>query len=222
MTAGILLLHGLRLFPLWNGLLAHDLRRDGHHPVHNWGYRRIGEGLSQVVEEVEERLCRQYPGGVPPLDLVGHSMGGLVARKLLLDGVVPPGGRLVTIGSPHYGAAKAERFGDLWLFRRFFGQCGQDLRPGSRFLMDLPDGAPTQSLSVVSGRGKSRGFSRFVPGDNDGVVETGSQRLRGAEVFFCRGVLHTMQPLHPRVRRVVRRFLLREELPASDPCPRGY
>jgi triacylglycerol lipase len=62
-------------------------------------------------------------------DIVGHSLGGLVARAYVQRG----GGRarvrrLVTLASPHHGSLLA------WLLP---GRGSRDLRPGSPFLRDL-------------------------------------------------------------------------------------
>lgn len=209
---GVLLLHGIGLLPLWNALLARDLRRAGHRPVLNWGYPRRSAGIAEVADGIASRLRARFPGGVPPLHLVGHSMGGLVLRKLAADGVVPAGGRLITIGSPHRGARKAELFGDLWLYRKLFGGAGQDLRPGSAFLRSLPSRAPAGTATVVSGTGR-RGLSLLLPGDSDGVVEVESQRLDGAEECWVPHVFHTLQPVSPRVRRRVLALLAG---PAAD------
>ena len=65
-----------------------------------------GQALSQLLEQ----LLEFYPGGVERLALIGHSMGGLVARSAALDGRARelrwPSllGHLVCLGSPHLGA----------------------------------------------------------------------------------------------------------------------
>lgn len=75
---------------------------------------------------------------VPQVDLIGHSMGGLIARCYLAgcreDGAfVPPVPKrvrkLITIGTPHFGA-------DLGGFGAPDAQAAQ-LIPGTRFLFDL-------------------------------------------------------------------------------------
>jgi alpha-beta hydrolase superfamily lysophospholipase len=59
-------------------------------------YQRMAPELAELVERVCER------SGAPHVDVVGHSLGGLIARYLL---DLPEGRRirrLVTLGSPYY------------------------------------------------------------------------------------------------------------------------
>ena len=206
--AGVLVLHGVHLFRMHTAMLAADLRKAGHDPVLNWDYPSRAGGIACIAEQLAKRLLLEFPEGVPNLHLVGHSMGGLVARQLLATASVPPGGKLVTIATPHAGAWKAVRHGGQFLYDRMYGQEGRDLQPGSSFLRRLPPRAQVPTLCLVSGRGRRRGFSRRVPGDNDGTVETSSQcALAGAEVQFIPGILHSLQPFHPRVRKIVLSFL---------------
>jgi pimeloyl-ACP methyl ester carboxylesterase len=117
-----------RLLVLVHGLCMNDLQwqRAGHHhgdalardlgytPVHvvynsGLGVPTNGRLLSQMME----RLVRAWPVPVERLALIGHSMGGLVARSALHHGTAP--GResmawpsrvdsLVCLGTPHLGA----------------------------------------------------------------------------------------------------------------------
>lgn len=75
---------------------------------------------------------------VPQVDLIGHSMGGLIARCYLAgcreDGAFAPPvpkrvRKLITIGTPHFGA-------DLGGFGAPDAQAAQ-MVPGTRFLFDL-------------------------------------------------------------------------------------
>ena len=204
--AGVLLLHGIGLYPLWNAALARDLRAAGWSPVLNWGYARHTKGIDVVAARIAERLHRRFPDGVPRLHAIGHSMGGLVIRKLVADGVLDAESRFVFLGTPHGGAQKAERFGEAWYYRAVFGGAGQDLRPASEFLRTLP-APPRHSLAVVGGTGAKFGLSAAVHGDNDGTVEVESARLPGVREYFAPCLHHLMLPLSRPVRRAVCAYL---------------
>ena len=207
MNQGVLLLHGVNLPRLVLTPLAHDLKAAGFGPVLNWSYRswRPG-GVAAIAERVAKRLRKEFPNGVPVLHLVGHSMGGLIHRRLLADGIIPGGGRYVSLGTPHFGATRAGRMGDWRSFRLLFGSAGQDLRPDCAFLKTLPLPPPTQSLCIYGGTGKDRGFAPSLPGDNDGTVEAKSAVFPGAASHRVKS-LHISLPIIKETRRVAVQFL---------------
>src|SRR5207244_1685794 len=59
-------------------------------------YQRLAPRLGQMIA----RVCRET--GFPRVDVVGHSLGGLIARYLVELGDGSRVGRLVTLGSPYY------------------------------------------------------------------------------------------------------------------------
>lgn len=92
---------------------GHPDRRDLDADVVAFPYdfrRSIVEAAEHLDREVRERVEHRgsLEGGGPPVVVVAHSMGGLVARYWL----GPLGGgelceRLITLGTPHRGAPKA-------------------------------------------------------------------------------------------------------------------
>ncbi|MGY6555580.1 MAG: esterase/lipase family protein [Wenzhouxiangella sp.] len=113
--------------------------------------RSIGHNGRDLAELLESLLNKHEP----PLDelvLIGHSMGGLVARSAIAQGRLAGHGwaerlsRLITLGSPHHGAP-LEKIGHLvdrglglTPFSRPFARLGQirsagitDLRNGQLF-----------------------------------------------------------------------------------------
>ena len=207
MSQGVLLLHGVKLPRLMLTPLAHDLKVAGFGPVLNWSYEswRPG-GIAAIAERMAKRLNLEFPEGVPPLDLVGHSMGGLIQRRLLADGIIPSGGRYISLGTPHFGATRADRLGDWLSFRLLFGSAGQDLRPDCAFLKTLPLPPPTQSLCIYGGTGNDRGFMPSLPGDNDGTVEAKSAVFPGAASHRVKA-LHIRLPVMKESRRMAVKFL---------------
>lgn len=108
-------------------------------PAVGWVYRlnlspkyepiaRLAMQLSVLVDRVK------YETGAARVHIVGHSMGGLVARWYVQKmGGAPNVGAVVTIGTPH-GGTPMNVFGP--------GACAADMMPGSAFLHAL-DAAPT-------------------------------------------------------------------------------
>jgi pimeloyl-ACP methyl ester carboxylesterase len=89
-------------------------------------FRSVAEHATTLARVVDDVL-RQT--GSTRVDLVGHSMGGLVIRAFLAE--TPKGGvvrRVVTLGTPHAGSKLA-------VFT--LGQARRDLLPGSPLLVSL-------------------------------------------------------------------------------------
>ncbi len=103
--------HGQALAPALGAAPVYALYNSGLHISHN------GLALSQALDA----LVRHWPVPLTRLDIVGHSMGGLVARSALAQaaavGHTWPSRlqSLVFLGTPHHGAA-LERAGN-WLHR---------------------------------------------------------------------------------------------------------
>ncbi len=97
-----------------------------------------GRRLSALLEE----LCAAWPGGIRELALVGHSMGGLVARSACHhaqeDGRGWPGAleAVVYLGTPHHGAP-LER----------------TVEAGIRLLRRLPETAPVAATLELRSAG---------------------------------------------------------------------
>jgi triacylglycerol lipase len=106
-----------------------------------------GFGVATLTEKLSEFLS-----SLPPtinIDLVGHSLGGVVARYYVQE--YPRDRRVrqtVSLGGPFRGTRRAR-----WMP----GPAGRDLLPGSRLLDELQRGAEasqseTPHLSIVAGR----------------------------------------------------------------------
>jgi predicted alpha/beta hydrolase family esterase len=110
--------------------------------------------------------------GAHKITLVGHSMGGLVARAYLRRYGVGDVRCVLTIGAPHHGSVHA------WLAP---GTCLGELRPGNPWLAEL-NGNDTAPASV-------RCVSLWSWHDSMVAPQT-SARLAGAENIEIAGVGH--------------------------------
>jgi PGAP1-like protein len=103
--------HGQALAPVLGAAPVHAFYNSGLHISHN------GLALSQALQD----LVQRWPVPLRRIDIVGHSMGGLVARSALAQaagaGHTWPAllQSLVFLGTPHHGAP-LERAGN-WLHR---------------------------------------------------------------------------------------------------------
>ncbi len=147
--------------------------------------------LRQVLDGLEGRFT---------VSLVGHSMGGLISRKVLADGgdwqerlTV---NRLVMLGVPNQGAEMADRLSDWWWFRTLGGPASTELT--THHVPSLPP--PTCAFGNVAGvRGNGEGWNPFIAGEDDGVVTYDSTRMPGAEDSLTLPCIHALLMRHPRV-----------------------
>lgn len=148
----------------------HDLRDLGY-PVLAWSQKRPS-GSSLIAEKELDELVESYGGYAQSgIILIGHSRGGLIARRYLQDhpDIVEA---VITIAAPHKGSSMAKwavyisplttalkTIMDLSdkdirsaMHRVLNFLSGQDIRemlPGSDFLMGLSAGR-TEDVSVIS------------------------------------------------------------------------
>ena len=179
-------------------------------------FLRYNSGLSigdngRALSNLMQQRVDAAPGRAGSIVLVGHSMGGLVARaaceQALADGS-PWLGRirmLVCLGTPHRGAP-LERAGhvvssmlDRSAMTRPLGRLA-DAR--SRGIRDLREGAPANTVVVPM---------RLVAGRGDALVRPGSAAdpaLAGdVERVEIDGVGHMDLLNHPSVSAALRRWL---------------
>jgi len=182
----IILIHGIVDNRSVFALLRRGLRRRGFGRVVNVNYssifgdiRVLADRLATIVEEVCEET------GYERVHVVGHSMGGLVARYY----VQRLGGdervhTLVTLGTPHAGT--------LWAFTMPHPLVRQ-LRPGSDVVRELAEpaqGCRTRFVAVWSDLDQL-----MVPKQSAMIVHPDLQ----ARNVFVRGVGHLSLPVDGRV-----------------------
>jgi pimeloyl-ACP methyl ester carboxylesterase len=179
----VVLVHGLIDNRSVFSVMTRSLRRRGFSHVFTWNYSPllsdVARGASDLAGHIE-RICEQT--GHEQVHVVGHSLGGLIARHL----VQRQGGdrrvdTLVTLGTPHEGS--------LWAHVLPTSLVRQ-LRPGSPVLRELAEPAPGCRTRVTA-----------IYSDLDQmVVPTASGRcehpdLQARNVLF-RGIGHMSLPRH--------------------------
>jgi pimeloyl-ACP methyl ester carboxylesterase len=142
--------------------------------------------------------------GAEQIDVVAHSMGGIVARLAEAGRITPRIRRLVTIGTPHRGTRVAELA---------TGQGGIDLRVRSAVLASLPPPAPGMIVAI-----SSEHDNVIVPPENARIGE------RGRDVIV-EGVGHLAMLLDANVATEVAKALGEDVRTAEKvlaPLPRKH
>jgi triacylglycerol lipase len=182
----IVLVHGLADNRSIFTVLRRGLRRRGFGRVLALNYSPLTDDVREVAErlsETVEAVCAET--GYERVHLIGHSMGGLVARYYVqrMDGDQRVH-TVVTLGTPHSGTYAA-RLVPHPVFRQ--------LRPGSDVIAELAQPAP----------GCRTRFVAFWSDCDQLVIPSSSARLEhpdlAARNVFVRGVGHLSLPIDGRV-----------------------
>ncbi len=122
--------------------MAWYLRFVGRHRSYAIRFVQAGDVPARAVELVAFVDEVMAVTKEPQVDIVAHSLGGLVARVAILDhGLAGKVRRLVTLGSPH-GGTYAARLGST--------PVTHDLRPDSQFMQQLADRPLPPSVDATS------------------------------------------------------------------------
>lgn len=140
--------------------LAYRLGRAGIGPIVGFEYWTLGRvaaaarQLGWFVEQV------QASTGSPQVDIIGHSMGGVVGRYYVQllggDGAIA---NLITLGSPHLGTDVSE-FG--------VGHPTRELLVGSKLVQRLAAAAPPKDTRVLTIFSKA---DHLVPANTQSALE---------------------------------------------------
>ena len=215
----VFLLHGMARTAASMAVLAHRLKKAGHRPS-LFGYQVILQPLSGIAGRLRDRVCRVLAedlareGGPTPYAIVGHSLGGVVARMAFPE--LPPGlCRLVLLASPARPPATALALEGNRLFRRLTRDAGERLRDPA-FFEALP--RPEVPTLVIAGtRGPLSLRFPFAGQPNDGVLRVSETALEGVEQLEVHGV-HTFLMNRRDVFEAIRELL---DSPRHPP-PRSF
>lgn len=202
----VVLVHGLVDNRSVFAVMRRSLRRRGFAQVCSWNYSpllRDVESAAEALGRHVERVCRET--GHDRVHVVGHSLGGLVARYL----VQRLGGdqrieSLVTLGTPHGGS---------WWAHALPTRLVRQLRPGSSLFQELAAPAPgcrTRVTAVYSD------LDQMVVPSAAGRCEHPDLRARNVLV---RGVGHMSLPIHRGVVDEVAAILAGLRTGGDEPLP---
>ena len=171
--APVLLLHGVLCNAgVWRGLQPRFAAR-GIGPVYTLSYGPPWASIEAFADEAATKIDAILAAtGARKVTVVGHSMGGLVARAYLRRYGGAKVRCLVTVGAPHHGSVHA------WLAP---GTCLAQLRPGNSWLAELNR---DETLPVPV-----RGVALWSWHDSMVAPQT-SARLAGAENVELTGIGH--------------------------------
>jgi len=195
----VLLLHGFIDNRSVFVLLRRSLAQHGRHQIESLNYspltcdiRTAAELLGRHIEEICERT------GQPEVDIVGHSLGGLIARyyvqRLGGDARVRT---LITLGTPHGGTRVAPVMDAHPIVRQ--------MRPGSAVIQELAEPAPHCRTRFVSFWSD---LDHLMAPLETACIAHPDLHVQNVQVS---GIGHLALPVHPTVATEIRQALEDEE-----------
>jgi len=200
----VILLHGYAQHTanfLW---LGRQLRRDGWLHLYSIRHTAIGGDIERSAAHLGraiERIRRET--GAAEVDIIAHSMGGLVARAFICRAGPASGvARLITLGTPHQGTEVLRSLGRDPMVSQ--------MRPGSPFLCQL---AATDTVPEVVD------CTSIYSADDAIVVPPTNAYYPGAHNIEVRGLGHMSLLFSQRVYELVRENLAAELPPRRASAP---
>lgn len=206
----VVLLHGIWMPAAEMQFVRHRLEQEHGFRGHLFGYASVRATLDQNARRLAAFLTRLDADRV---HLVGHSLGGVLALRMLVLGTEVMVGRVVCLGSPLGGSEAGRR-----LRRHAWGRAilGHTITAG---VIDTAaadwaaDVTRRYDVGVIAGT-KAMGLGRlFVDFDepSDGTVAVAETRLPGLRDHVCLPVSHTGLALSAEVADQAAAFLRRGE-----------
>jgi pimeloyl-ACP methyl ester carboxylesterase len=214
----IILIHG------WNGgeftwpspvrlkQLEQQLERD----IYFFNYRTgIVANRYPPIEVLEEQLAR-FLISYKQVDIVAHSMGGLLMRQYLSHHAENPVRRLVFLSTPHFGSHASQVLTGLASVSAVGNVQAAEIQPGSDFLWQLntQQGAEFENVETLNIYIDSGSWLK-----NDYFVDPSYAYLPWANNATLEGTHHTLASRFPEFTLVMN-FLTDGTLPASASLPK--
>lgn len=214
-----LLIHGILRHSRSLGKLATAVDEAGLQ-AEPFDYPSTKATLEQAVGYLDSTL-KNFGPEVTKINVIVHSMGGLLVRAYLRDVGENYDRRLnrfVMLGTPNNGAKMATLLRNFGAFQMVFGPAGQQL-------VDAEDGVaatlptPPFEFAVIAGSGVTdRGWNPLIPGDDDGTVTVESTRLPGATDFQTYVTTHALMLYRRDIAEAAVRFLKTGSLHEDGHC----
>jgi pimeloyl-ACP methyl ester carboxylesterase len=214
--APVVFVHGIWMTGLELWPLMRRVGRSGFRCA-RFRYRSLRRPLAVNAAALAGFVARR---GEPRVDLVCHSLGGLVALRMLRDHPDVPVGRLVLVGSPVRGSGVAGRLHARPWSRRILGAAAEALVPAVPTAWE-----PARPVGLIVGN-RGLGIGRLVgglDGPSDGTVAVAETRLPGAADVVELPLSHMGLVLSRRVVPYVVGFLRHGRFPvgAAAVAPEG-
>jgi hypothetical protein len=195
---GVVLLHGAANVPasLWR--IERALHAQGYRTFAPF-YPSFRHSIETLAERLQPRL-EDFAAGVATVNVVAHSMGGLVARTWISLSRPQNLGRMVMLATPNGGSEWADVLQRNPLYQLAYGPAGAQLSTAVQCVRREKLGPPDYPVGVIAGERSINPLSALIlPRPNDGTVSVASTRLDGMADHIVLPVSHTGMLMNGRV-----------------------
>ncbi len=200
----VVLLHGL-----WRGWramqpLARALSSEGFSTL-NLPYPSARMPIVTLADRIRSQV--EKIAGDQPVHFITHSLGGILVRTLLAEGVPWETGKIIMLAPPNRGSEIVDWSKRHPLLHCVLGPAGRALGsdgvPAS--LPALPAG--TQAAVIMGNRSSVPVFKNLLGQENDGIVSAAKGLIDGLRGFSVINADHTFIQMHPEAIRLSLHFL---------------
>ena len=214
-TKNIICLHGIWMPGAELIFLKHRLQTQHGYKCEMFTYPSVNGTLDENAQLLADFVLAQ---NLDDVHLIGHSLGGVLALRMLAMHPEIPVARVICLGSPLCGsrAATVLRANDLG--KIILGKTiseGVVEKSASEWATEVTN---QHDVGVIAGT-ISLGIGRIVTnfeGENDGTVAVDETRLPGAKDHICLPVNHTGLVMSKDVVDQAANFLRRGEFLRED------
>lgn len=207
--------HGIYSHSIGMMLIKRRLEREYGMRVFRFNYKSVRGTLDENAAALADFIRRQ---GLDSAHLIGHSLGGVIALRMLANDPDAVPGRLVCLGSPLCGS-RAARF----MSERQWAEpmIGHSLRAGVIHAAANEWGShvcETRDIGIIAGTvpiGIGALYANFEE-PNDGTIALSETRLEGARDHLVMAVSHKGLLVSKDVVDQVAAFLKRGEFLRDD------
>lgn len=212
----VILLHGLGGHGMTMSVIHKHIETNTNLTVHNWSYFSLFSTIDEIVEYIARRIETTFSEH-DIINIVGHSLGGLIARGVIskLEHKLSFK-HVITIGTPHAGATLANRILKILPFIGNVSPIVIDLSKGSRQIQTHPSIPPSVKHGVIAGSRKLNYYNPLLVlsavmmvgiKHSDGIVEHASTRTERYDDYLLTDDDHLSLLFSSKVTEAIVNFL---------------
>jgi len=211
----VICIHGIWSHGVSMYLIKRRLEREYGYNVQLFNYPSVRGSLDDNADLLSRFIADQ---GLDAANIIGHSLGGVIALRMLSNHSDTVPGRLVCIGSPLVGSRAASFLHAQDWAAPFVGQslsAGVVDKAANEWATHVCE---QRDVGIIAGT-SPYGFGRLITtfdGENDGSVAVAETRLEGAKDHICMDVSHKSMLVSAGVVDQAAAFLKRGEFLRED------